>query len=201
MSAPTNLGDWVGSAIGTVFLDRDGVINAKMPEGKYVRSVEEFRILPDVPGAISRLNRTGIRVLVVSNQRGIALGLYTIADVEAIHNSLQTTLAKHGARIDRFYICPHNHNSCACRKPLTGMFAQAHRDFQDLTSASCVMIGDSASDIEFGQNAGMRTILIAAPAEPGGTGGAAGAAPIPTVVCASLAEAVDAILRRGSPRS
>jgi D-glycero-D-manno-heptose 1,7-bisphosphate phosphatase len=80
----------------TVFLDRDGVVNRKMPEGQYVRSWNDFHLLPGVPGAIARLNGAGLRVIVISNQRGIALGLYTAADVQAIHSTLQDLLAGHG---------------------------------------------------------------------------------------------------------
>jgi len=72
----------------TVFLDRDGVINQKMPEGEYVRSAADFRLLPGVPAAIARLNRAGVRVIVVSNQRGVALGFYTTEAVDSIHANL-----------------------------------------------------------------------------------------------------------------
>ena len=72
----------------TVFLDRDGVINKKMPEGAYVPSWANFQLLPGVPEAIAQLNQAGLRVVVVSNQRGIALGLYSARDVETIHANL-----------------------------------------------------------------------------------------------------------------
>ena len=78
--------------LATVFLDRDGVLNQKMPEGQYVTPSDDFHILPGVPEAIARLNQAGLRVLVVSNQRGIALGLYTAADVDAIHAAFQQQL-------------------------------------------------------------------------------------------------------------
>jgi len=76
----------------TVFLDRDGVLNRKMPEGRYVTSWSEFLPLPGVPQAIGRLNRAGLRVIVVSNQRGIALGLYTSDIVRKLHAALQSWL-------------------------------------------------------------------------------------------------------------
>ena len=87
----------------TVFLDRDGVLNQKMPEGRYVASWKDFHILPGVPEAIVRLNQAGLRVIVVSNQRGIALGLYTAEDVNEIHSRLQRLLGAHGAHIDAFF--------------------------------------------------------------------------------------------------
>ena len=144
----------------TVFLDRDGVVNRKMPEGQYVRSWNDFHLMPDVSGAIARLNGAGSRVIVVSNQRGIALGLYTAADVQAIHSALQNLLESHGAHIDAFYFCPHDKRECNCRKPLPGMFEQAAADFPSISVASSVMIGDSFTDIEFGRRLGMQTIFI-----------------------------------------
>lgn len=146
--------------IETVFLDRDGVINEKMPEGRYVSSVDDFRILPGVQEAIAKLNLAGIRVLVVSNQRGVALGALTSEFVERIHAFLQDHLTKHGAQVDAFYFCPHDKQSCGCRKPLPGLFHQAIKDFPDVRPERSVMIGDSLSDIEFGNRLGMRTIWV-----------------------------------------
>ncbi|HTB96011.1 MAG TPA: HAD family hydrolase [Terracidiphilus sp.] len=144
----------------TIFLDRDGVVNEKMPEGSYVTRWEEFHLLPGVPEAIQKLNRAGKRVLVASNQRGVALGLYSGKDVEAIHRRLQENLLTQNAHIDGFYFCPHDKSACDCRKPLPGMFVQAQRDFPDINAASSIMLGDSSSDIEFGKRLGMRTIFI-----------------------------------------
>jgi len=148
------------SSLRTVFLDRDGVLNEKMPEGQYVRSWGEFHLLPGVPDAIAQLNRAGLRVIVVSNQRGIALKLYTAGDVEDIHRRLQELLQRHGAHIDAYYICPHEKGECNCRKPLPGLFEQAAREFADISAATSVMIGDSRADMEFGARLGMWTILI-----------------------------------------
>jgi histidinol-phosphate phosphatase family protein len=144
----------------TVFLDRDGVLNQKMPEGQYVTSLDDFQVLPGVPESIAMLNRAGIRVVVVSNQRGIALGLYTSADVEAIHAAFQHQLSAHGAHIDAFFICPHHHGQCNCRKPLPGLFDQAVARFPSISAQTSVMIGDSLVDMEFGHRLGMATILI-----------------------------------------
>jgi D-glycero-D-manno-heptose 1,7-bisphosphate phosphatase len=144
----------------TFFLDRDGVVNEKMPEGRYVTCWEELHLLPGVPEAIAQLNRAGMRVVVVSNQRGVALGHYSATDVESIHARLQQELATHGAHVDAFYFCPHDKGTCHCRKPLPGMFEQAQHDFPQIEAATSAMVGDSASDIEFGQRLGMRTIFI-----------------------------------------
>lgn len=147
-------------ALRTVFIDRDGVVNEKMPEGCYVTSWDEFRMLQGVEEAIGRLNWAGLRVVVVSNQRGIALGLYSNEDVQAIHSGLQNLLKTHGARVNGFYFCPHDKGQCTCRKPLPGMFEQAVEQFPEITAATSIMIGDTYSDIEFGRRLGMLTVLI-----------------------------------------
>lgn len=148
------------SGIDYVFLDRDGVINRKPPEDHYIARWDDFHILPGVEAAIAGLNRSGRRVLVVSNQRGIALGKYTAADVDALHASLQQHLQHHGAHIDAFYFCPHDKNQCDCRKPRPGLFLQAFRDFPEASAANSLLIGDSLSDIEAARNLGMRTVFI-----------------------------------------
>ena len=148
------------SAISTVFLDRDGVLNRKMPEGQYVASWQHFDLLPGVPETIARLNQAGLRVLVVTNQRGIALGLYTAVDVLDIHASFQRELATHQAHVDAFYFCPHDKAQCNCRKPLPGLFEQARAEFPAIAAESSVIIGDSWSDIEFGRRLGMLTVFI-----------------------------------------
>jgi D-glycero-D-manno-heptose 1,7-bisphosphate phosphatase len=148
------------SVLRTVFLDRDGVLNRKLPEGEYVSAWEQFHLLPGTAEAIGKLKRAGLRVLVVSNQRGVALGLYRAEDVDRIHAQLQKELAAHGAQIDGFYFCPHDKGACDCRKPLPGLFQQAQSQFPDIQPETSLMIGDSLSDIEFGRNLGMTTIFI-----------------------------------------
>ena len=113
-----------------------------------------------MPQAIGRLNRAGLRVVVVSNQRGIALGLYTADDVRQIHSALQSWLHSQGAHIDAFYFCPHDEQQCNCRKPLPGLFDQARAEFPEIAAGSSVMIGDSLSDIEFGHRLGMTTVFL-----------------------------------------
>jgi D-glycero-D-manno-heptose 1,7-bisphosphate phosphatase len=143
-----------------IFLDRDGVVNEKMPEGSYVCTWSDFHLLPGVPEAIARLNQAGLRVIVVSNQRGIALGKYSAAEVEAIHSQFQQMLRTRGAHVDAFYFCPHDKRQCSCRKPLPGLFEQAQREFPEINADESVMVGDSLSDIEFGRRLGMKTVFI-----------------------------------------
>ncbi len=142
------------------FLDRDGVINVKAPEGQYVTRWEEVRFLPGVPAAISKLNESGFRVIVISNQRCVAKGLVTSAEVEALHRRILKELANQGAVIDEVYFCPHDTEpKCDCRKPAPGMLLRAAKDHQIDLQASW-MIGDSAADVAAGKNAGCKTVLI-----------------------------------------
>jgi D-glycero-D-manno-heptose 1,7-bisphosphate phosphatase len=179
----------------TVFLDRDGVINRKLPEGQYVTHWQHFHVLPGVPEAIARLNQAGLRVIVVTNQRGIALGLYAAEDVHAIHNQLNQLLARQGARIDAFYFCPHDKKECRCRKPLPGLFEQAQVDFPEIAPATSLIIGDSLSDIEFGKNIGMKTIFIEGPKDHQKSG-AEKAANLADSTAPSLPEAIENLLAR-----
>lgn len=181
------------SVLHTVFLDRDGILNAKMPEHRYVTRWEEFRVLPGVPEAVRRLNDAGLRVVVVSNQRGIAKGLYTTADLDAIHAKFQQLLELEGARIDAFFICPHEENECNCRKPLPGLFEQAVAQFPEIAAATSVMIGDSPTDIEFGRRLGMKTVFIEGDAQHQAPGGEE-AGKLADLRFASLPEAVNALL-------
>jgi D-glycero-D-manno-heptose 1,7-bisphosphate phosphatase len=179
--------------VSTIFLDRDGVLNQKAPEGEYVWRWEDFRVLDGVIESLARLHRAGMRILVVTNQRGIALGRYTVPDVEVLHSQFQGKLAERGARIDAFYICPHDHGACNCRKPLPGLFEQATAQFPDLAPGSSVMIGDSVVDMEFGKRLGMRTILIEAGSEVRAPG-MGNARALADLCCESLREAVIALL-------
>ncbi len=183
-----------------VFLDRDGVINRKLPEGQYVTGWQHFELLPGVPEAIAKLNKAGLRVLVVTNQRGIALGLYTADDVRAIHAQLQQELSKAGAHVDSFYVCPHDKQQCNCRKPKPGLFQQAQLDYPSIHAANSVVIGDSLSDIEFGRNVGMKTIFIEgdARAQAHQKPGAQKAAESADFRFKSLPEAVSQLLAKSS---
>jgi D-glycero-D-manno-heptose 1,7-bisphosphate phosphatase len=143
-----------------VFLDRDGVINRKLPEGQYVTTPAALILAPEAASAIGRLNRSGLKVLVVTNQRGISLGLYTDADLEAIHQKLSALLLVEDAHLDGIYYCPHAKHTCDCRKPGPGLFFQAFRDFPEANAANSIMVGDSLSDIQAGHNLGMATVFI-----------------------------------------
>ena len=150
-----------GKRVKTVFLDRDGVINRKPPEGDYVKSWEEFEFLPKAPEALRLLKEAGIRLIIVTNQRGIARGLMTERDLEEIHRCMLAELARLQASVDAIYYCPHEEGICDCRKPRIGMFQQAQQDFPDIDFANSAVIGDSLKDMEVGTRLGCLTILIA----------------------------------------
>lgn len=172
-----------------IFLDRDGVINRKPPEGEYISDWSRFHLLPGVERSIATLNASGRKVIVVSNQRGVALGLYSEADVRELHEKLQRHLATYSAHVDAFYFCPHDRGQCDCRKPGTGLFRRAFADFPNATPANSIMIGDSISDIESAQRLSFPSIFI-----PGDSAvrkdGADEAASMADATAKSLAEAV-----------
>jgi D-glycero-D-manno-heptose 1,7-bisphosphate phosphatase len=143
-----------------VFLDRDGTINVKLPEGSYVHSPRQLRLLPRAGEAVRALNEAGVLVLVVTNQRGVALGRMSLSDVHEVHVALAGRLRRFGAKVDEFYICPHADDSCGCRKPAPGMFFQASRDYPGLDLRLSVMIGDRESDVEAAMAAGVRAIRL-----------------------------------------
>ena len=181
------------SRVRYVFLDRDGVLNRKQPEGAYVTDWSQFQWLPGAVEAIARINRAGMTVMVVSNQRGIALGRFTEAQLELIHGNMRTHLAQHGARLDAIYYCPHDVGECQCRKPDVGLFEQACKDFPQATAGNSLVIGDSLSDIQAGKRMGMRTIFI--DGEAGRQkAGAAAAAESADAVAGSLLQAVELLV-------
>lgn len=150
-----------GKKIKTVFLDRDGVINRKPPEGDYVKSWKEFEFLPKAPEALRLLKEAGMRIIIVTNQRGIARGLMTERDLEEIHKRMLVELARLQASVDAIYYCPHEEGVCDCRKPRVGLFRKAQQDFPDIDFSNSAVIGDSLKDMEAGTQLGSLTILIA----------------------------------------
>ncbi len=146
--------------VRTVFLDRDGVLNRKAPEGEYVSRWDLFHPLPGAVEAVRRLNEAGLKVYVVTNQRGVALGLYSLEDVDTLHARMRLEMAKHGAHVDGIFVCPHDKGVCRCRKPGPGLFEQARELDPEVEWNTSVMIGDSVSDMEAGVRLRMRTVFI-----------------------------------------
>jgi histidinol-phosphate phosphatase family protein len=145
----------------TLFLDRDGVINKKI-DGDYVRNWEQFKFLPNVIEALKILNGIFGKIIIVTNQRGIGRGLMTEKDLNKIHQNMLTIFKKNNIEIDNIYYCPHDYEKeiCNCRKPKIGMALKAKEDFPEIDFKKSIMVGDSLSDIEFGNNIGMISFLI-----------------------------------------
>lgn len=151
-----------------VFLDRDGTLNVEV---NYVRAPEELALLPGVPEALQRLNRSGHLAIIVTNQSVVARGDVTVGGLKRIHTRLTHLLGARHAYVDRIYVCPHHPDrgfpgevaelkiECSCRKPATGMVDQACRDLQIDRRASW-LVGDTTSDMEMGRRAGLRTVLV-----------------------------------------
>jgi len=145
------------------FLDRDGVINQKAPEGEYIARWEEVQFLPEVFAAAAALDRAGFKIILVTNQRGIALGKVRSADLEEIHRRMREEFSRRGVHLTAIYACPHDLTEhCNCRKPKPGLLIRAAEEY-DVDLPSSWMIGDAPSDIEAGRRAGCKTARILPP--------------------------------------
>lgn len=140
-----------------VFLDRDGVINEEI---NYLSRPEEFRLLPRSARAIQKLRRAGFRVVVATNQSGLARGYFSQEDLAAVHGRMQSELAKAKTDLDGIYICPHHPDDrCGCRKPGVLLFQQAAQDLH-LYLAKSYFVGDKVTDLMPGKVLGGRTVLV-----------------------------------------
>jgi D-glycero-D-manno-heptose 1,7-bisphosphate phosphatase len=143
-----------------VFLDRDGVINRKAPEGEYIARWEEMEFCPGVFQAVLSLHQAGFKIIVVTNQRGVGLQKVRPEDLADIHSRMKENFARHGVTLTGIYVCPHDiSEKCSCRKPKPGMFFQAAEDHSINLPASW-MVGDASSDIAAGKAAGCKTVRI-----------------------------------------
>ncbi len=147
-----------------VFLDRDGTINEEVG---YLRNLADLRLIPGAGAAIKRLNDSGMKVVLVTNQSGIARGYFSESLLQEIHDRLEQMLRDEGARLDAIYYCPHHPSAgnshytrdCDCRKPGTGLIDRAARDLNIDVKHSYV-VGDKWSDVELGQRAGAHSVLV-----------------------------------------
>lgn len=143
-----------------LFLDRDGVIN-KRKVGGYITSWEDFEILPGVLEAISVFSKYFDRIVIVTNQQGIGKGLMSEESLNEIHSQFEKLVEENGGHIDAFYFCPMlKSQSDNCRKPGVKMALKAQEDFPEIDFKKSMMIGDTASDMNFAKNAGMTAILL-----------------------------------------
>jgi len=146
--------------LDTLFLDRDGVINMKL-DGRYVRNFEEFEFIPGAELAIANLSKIFKRILIVTNQQGIAKGIMSTEDLNSLHQNMLQQLKMTGGIIEKIYYCPHlDAANCKCRKPNTGMIEQAIIDFPNLENKNSYLVGDSDSDITAGNEMGLITVKV-----------------------------------------
>lgn len=180
-----------------VFLDRDGVINQRPPEGDYITRWEDLHILPGVAEGIALLNHAGFSVIVVTNQRCVAKGQLTEADLQKLHERMTDVLARAGAKIDATFYCPHEiEPPCDCRKPAPGMLLSAARS-RGIDLRTSWMIGDSDNDVEAGVNAGCKTARVVATDATSSDRARISEATITSdIVAASLLDAIRQILKR-----
>ncbi len=176
-----------------VFLDRDGVL---VTEADYLRHEKDLRLLPGAAAALVRLRRAGFKLVVVTNQSGVARGYLSLATLARIHRLLRALLRQKGARLDAIYFCPHHPETgrrvrCRCRKPGTLMLEKAARRFS-IDFASSYFVGDTSTDVLAAKNAGCRSILVKT-----GYGGKDGSYRVkPDAVARDLAGAARLILAR-----
>ena len=168
-----------------IILDRDGVIN--FDSDQYIKSPAEWRPIPGSIEAIARLNQSGYRIAVATNQAGIGRGLFDMATLNAINDKMMEMVFRQGGRIDALFFCPHTAlEQCGCRKPRTGMFEEiAARFHTDLKGVP--VVGDSLKDLQAAEQVGALPILVLT--GKGQKTREAGGLPKKTIVFESLADA------------
>ena len=188
-----------------IFIDRDGVINF---EKDNLKKIEDFELIPHVPEAIARINKSEYLAIVVTNQPVIAKGWLSVKGLEEIHKKMETELGNKRAYIDKIYYCPHHPDAgfqgevtelkiqCNCRKPHIGMIEKAKNDFH-INLHHSYIIGDTTTDIMTGKNAGLKTILV----QTGMAGQDTKYKVQPDYIAKDLYEAVDYILSHKSNSS
>jgi len=166
-----------------IVLDRDGVINHD--SDAYIKSPDEWRALPGSLDAIARLSKAGYRIVVATNQSGVARKLFDIATLGRIHEKMHRAVAEAGGRIDAIFFCPHGPDEgCACRKPRPGLFDEILARFEAATT-DVHAIGDQLRDLQAAHAAGCRPVLVLT--GKGRATLAAGGLPPETVVRVDLA--------------
>lgn len=143
----------------TLFLDRDGVINRELP-ADYVKCIAEFEFEHGALQAIAELSQAFGRIIIVTNQRGVGAGLMTQTDLDAVHEHMISLINTSGGRIDAIYAATAEDRQSTERKPNPSMGHKAKSDFPEIVFERSLMVGNSESDIRFGQSLGMKTVFI-----------------------------------------
>jgi D-glycero-D-manno-heptose 1,7-bisphosphate phosphatase len=166
-----------------VFLDRDGTLNTAPPVGLHIRDPGQLELLPGAARAVRAINASGALAVLFSNQRWLCRPAVPATAIATLHERLAELLGEAGARLDAYYVCPHEVGACDCRKPAAGMLRRAAADL-DIDLRRSVAIGDSASDVAAGRAAGTRCALLC------GGDPALAALAAPDAVFSDLGEAV-----------
>jgi len=154
----------MGSPNRAVFLDRDGTINEEMG---YINHIDRFALLPRTAEAIRLINASGLKAVVVTNQSGVARGMFPESLVAEVHRKMEDLLRAGRAHIDGIYYCPHHpdfgppeyRKRCSCRKPATGLIERACNEL-NIDPTQSYMVGDRIMDVEFGHKIGAKGILV-----------------------------------------
>ena len=145
-----------------VFLDRDGTINEEMG---YINHLDRFVLIPGAAAAIRRINESGLKAVVVTNQSGAARGYFPVELIGRVHQKMSRMLKQAGAFLDGIYTCVHapvdgeQTGGCDCRKPKVGMMIQAAGELQ-LDLRRSYIVGDRLKDVQMAQNAGIKAVLV-----------------------------------------
>ncbi|MCI1005293.1 MULTISPECIES: D-glycero-beta-D-manno-heptose 1,7-bisphosphate 7-phosphatase [unclassified Herbaspirillum] len=175
-----------------IILDRDGVINHD--SDAFIKSPDEWIPIKGSLEAIARLNQAGYRVVVATNQSGVARGLFDIQTLNAIHQKMHNAAQQAGADIDAVFFCPHSaDDNCDCRKPKPGMFHEIARRFNISLRGGVATVGDSLRDLQAGYVAGCAPYLVLT--GKGEKTQAKGGLPPGTLVFPDLSAVVDFILK------
>jgi len=188
----------MSTRIKAVFLDRDGVINKYPGDTKYVTSWAELIFLPGVKTALKKINASGFKIFVISNQAGVSKGIYSQSDLDLMTNNMLAELQSEKIEVEGVFYCTHHpDDNCNCRKPKAGLIHKAIAELEERGSqidiAKSYFIGDTERDIQTGRSVGLKTILVFSGKEkPGGQSHWKGQ---PDFTAKDLREAADIIIR------
>lgn len=149
----------------TLFLDRDGVINEEKHQA-YVNHLDEFVFYPNAEKAIAMLSPMFYKTIVVTNQKGVGRGITPVDELTRIHQHMVSEVEKAGGNIHHIYFCPDLENDSPNRKPNPGMALQAKKDDPEIELSNSIMIGNNASDMQFGRNAGINCNVLLTTTKP-----------------------------------
>ena len=143
----------------TLFLDRDGVINEER-RNDYVKNISEFVFIEGALEAIAKLSGKFRNIFIVTNQRGVGRNIMSEEDLDKIHKHMMNRIVECGGSISKIYACTDLKYDSENRKPNIGMGLAAQKDFPEIDFSRSIMVGNSKSDIQFGENLGMFTVLV-----------------------------------------